>query len=147
MRFLDEQLTLLDTCVEMPEEAIRESGLLLLEAGLIQPGYIDAMIESYRTLGPYFVLAPNIALPHARPEDGVNEACVSFLRLKEPIAFGHSSNDPVRLVFALGASSSQEHLQLLQKMVLLLNVPENINQLVQAKNYSEIKALISEGGE
>lgn len=147
MRFIDEKLTLLDIDLNGPEEAIREAGKLLLQEGLVEASYIDAMIESYHKFGPYFVLAPQIALPHARPEDGVHEACVSFVRLKKPISFGHSNNDPVHLVFALGASSSDEHLQLLQKLILVLNRPENITKLSQARHYDEIEALISKGGE
>lgn len=146
MRFIDQELTLLDLDVKGPEEAIREAGNLLYQQSLIQAKYIDAMVDSYRKFGPYFVLAPNIALPHARPEDGVMEASVSFLRLKKPVRFGHSTNDPVRLVFALGASSSEEHLKLLQRLILLLNHPENIGKLIEAKDYEEIKSLVK-GGE
>ena len=90
---------------ETAEEAIRLAGELLAKAGAAEERYADAMVKSYRERGPYFVLAPHIALPHARAEDGVKEASVSLIRLKKPVVFGHAANDPVQLVFALGGSS------------------------------------------
>lgn len=42
----------------------------LLEAGVIEPAYVKAIVEQHRRLGPYYVLAPGLAMPHARPEEG-----------------------------------------------------------------------------
>lgn len=145
MRFLDEELVSLNVNVPSAEAAIRESGKLLLRAGLVEETYIDAMVASFQNNGPYIVLAPHIAIPHARPEDGVREACISLVKLERPIPFGHSTNDPITLVFALGASSSEEHLTILQKLVTLLTDPQNVERLMIAKQYREIEQMI--GGE
>jgi ascorbate PTS system EIIA or EIIAB component len=142
MKFLEENLVALDAEASTPEEAIRAAGELLVEGGAVHETYVQAMVDSYRKNGPYFVLAPRIALPHARPEDGVNEASVSFVRLKEPIVFGNVANDPVEFVFALGASSSDEHLQILQKLMMLLSNQENIQKLSELTTYQQIKEMI-----
>jgi ascorbate PTS system EIIA or EIIAB component len=142
MKFLEKNLVLLDAPASSPEEAIRIAGKLLVDGDLAEQTYVEAMVESFHKNGPYFVLAPQIALPHARPEDGVKEASVSFVRLKNSVVFGHPANDPVQLVFGLGASSSDEHLQILQKLMQLLGDPENIEKLKVAKNYEEINELI-----
>lgn len=142
MKFLEESLVGINTEVSSPKEAIEAAGKLLLNQGLIEESYIQAMVDSYQKNGAYFVLAPHVALPHARPEDGVKEASVSFVQLKSPIEFGSQSNDPVRLVFALGASSSEEHLQILQKLSQLLGDPVKLEKLTKVKNYQEIKELI-----
>ncbi|WP_284139042.1 PTS sugar transporter subunit IIA [Virgibacillus sp. LDC-1] len=141
MKFLEADLIKVDVVVESAEEAIQEAGNLLLNANLIEKDYVDAMINSYRKNGAYFVLAPQIAIPHARPEDGVNEASVSFVKLKEPINFGNEMNDPVQLVFGLGASNSDEHLALLRKLTTLLNNSNNVDVLRNAKGYEDIKKL------
>ncbi|MDQ0252786.1 PTS system mannitol-specific IIA component/PTS system ascorbate-specific IIA component [Evansella vedderi] len=146
MKFLEESLVALDIEVSQPEEAIREAGKLLLNLELIEQQYIEAMVASFQKNGPYFVLAPKIALPHARPEDGVAEAAVSLIRLNEPVRFGHASNDPVQLVFALAASSSEEHLQVLQKLMQLLGDENNVSKLLSAKSYQEINQLIGGNG-
>lgn len=142
MKFLEESLIQLDVETTSPEESIRAAGSLLVKEKAVEESYVEAMVQSYKKNGPYFVLAPKIALPHARPEDGVNEASVSFIRLKKSVEFGSELNDPVTFVFALGASSSDEHLQILQKLTMLLNDPSNLEKLEKATTYQEIKEMI-----
>lgn len=139
MKFLDESLVALDVDVNTPEEAIKAAGQLLVDADLAEDRYVEAMIQSYHENGPYFVLAPRIALPHSRPEDGVKEACVSLVRLKGDVKFGHKTNDPVRLVFGLGASSGDEHLIVLQKLMDLIGSAHNVEKLLQVECYEELK--------
>ena len=142
MRFLEESLVELDVEVTSSNEAIEAAGALLVNEKAVDQTYVEAMLQSYQKNGPYFVLAPKIALPHARPEDGVKEASVSLVRLKKPIEFGSKLNDPVQFVFALGASSSDEHLQILKKLTILLNNPSNLEQLEKATSYQDIKKII-----
>jgi hypothetical protein len=54
--------------VEAPDwrGAIRVSGQLLVDARIAEPRYVEAMIRIAEELGPYIVIAPHIALPHAR---------------------------------------------------------------------------------
>ncbi len=141
MKFLDESLVALDVDANTPEEAIKAAGKLLVDANLAEDRYVEAMIHSYHENGPYFVLAPHIALPHSRPEDGVKEACVSLVRLKSDVKFGHKTNDPVRLVFGLGASSSDEHLIVLQKLMDLIGNSHNVEKLLQVESYEELKKI------
>jgi PTS system ascorbate-specific IIA component len=47
------------------EEAIKVSSKGLLELGFIEESYVDSMIDSVKEFGPYIVIAPNIAMPHA----------------------------------------------------------------------------------
>lgn len=143
MRFLEKDLIVLDEEVEGANGAIEASGDILVKEGVIEASYIEAMKAAYAKNGPYFVLAPHIAIPHARPEDGVNEASVSLVRLKEPVVFGHEMNDPVQLVFCLGASSNEEHLLLLRKLTTLLNSQANINVLLEG-NKESINQMIEE---
>lgn len=142
MKFLEKNLVALDVAATSAEDAIRTAGQLLVKERLVENRYTEAMVDSYKTNGPYFVLAPQIALPHARPEDGVNEASVSFVRLKDPVVFGNPANDPVTLVFALGASSSEEHLHIIQKLMKLLGDSEKVEALKSVSNYEEINLLI-----
>ncbi|GKW47086.1 PTS sugar transporter subunit IIA [Planococcus sp. NCCP-2050] len=142
MKFLEEKLVALDIPAETPEAAIKAAGDLLVAGNLVESGYVEAMVESYRKNGPYFVLAPQIALPHARPEDGVKEASVAFVRLKDPVVFGSAANDPVSLVFALGASTSDEHLLVMKELVMLLNNPEKVERLKNINSYEELKIVL-----
>jgi PTS system ascorbate-specific IIA component len=56
-------------------------------------------------LGPYAVIAPGIALLHARPDDGVLAPCLALITLSRAVEFGSEQNDPVDLVFALKRST------------------------------------------
>jgi PTS system ascorbate-specific IIA component len=142
MKFLERDLVDLNVDADSPEHAIRAAGQLLADADAVSPAYINAMIQSYRKNGPYFVLAPHLAIPHARPEDGVKEAAISMIRLEKPVVFGHSAHDPVRLVFALGASTSDEHLMLLKRLMQLLSRKDHIDMLLKVQSYQDMLPIL-----
>lgn len=116
--------------LQTKEEVIQKAGELLVEADAIEPRYIQAMKKVMEELGPYCVVAPGIALLHARPEDGVKRACLSLLTLQDPVKFGHSTNDPVDLVFTLGAIDKQGHIEALAKLAVFLS-KEDFLQLLR----------------
>ena len=63
------------------EESIKLASEPLIKSGNIEQSYVDAMIKSINDLGFYIILGEHIAMPHARPESGVNETGVSFLKV------------------------------------------------------------------
>jgi mannitol/fructose-specific phosphotransferase system IIA component (Ntr-type) len=79
--------------------------------------------EAVRAATQLLVDAAAIVLLHARPEDGVRRPCLALLSLMEPVAFGHSVNDPVDLVVAFGAVDKEAHLDALQQLAQLLSDP------------------------
>lgn len=102
------------------QAAIRVACQPLLRSGAIEPRYIDRCIEIVEANGPYMVVAPGVALAHARPEDGVKRLCLSATTLNKPVAFGHPENDPVDLVFAFGSPGPDQHISLLQALAKAL---------------------------
>ncbi|MEZ5088090.1 MAG: PTS sugar transporter subunit IIA [Tessaracoccus sp.] len=90
-------------------EAIRVSGDLLVSSGVAEDSYTEAMIRTVDEHGPYIVITPGFALAHARPDQSVARTGMSFVRLAEPVAFGHKSNDPVTIVMALAAVDDSAH--------------------------------------
>lgn len=142
MKFLNDALIEIDDSSKTAEEAIKSGGSLLVSEGSVKTEYIDAMIQSFQSNGPYFVIAPGIAMPHARPDDGVLESSVSLIKLTHAISFGHTSNDPVNLVFCIGATSGNEHISLLQKLTRLLNSKETTKALMDAESVSQIKSIL-----
>jgi mannitol operon transcriptional antiterminator len=101
------------------QDAVRAAGELLVNAGHVEKRYIEAMIETVKELGPYIVIAPGIALPHARPEEGVISNGMCIITLKNPVEFG-SHNDPVRVVIAFGAVEVESHLKALKELANVL---------------------------
>jgi mannitol/fructose-specific phosphotransferase system IIA component (Ntr-type) len=101
-------------------DVVRKVGRLLVDSGGVEERYIDGMIRTAEDLGPYIVVAPGIAMPHSRPEDGVIHSCMALMTLSEPIEFGNAENDPVRLVFAFGAVDNEQHVEALREMATVL---------------------------
>ena len=52
------------------QEAIDFSMASLLDKNYISENYIQAIKDSTMSNGPYYILAPGVAMPHARPECG-----------------------------------------------------------------------------
>lgn len=123
-------------------EAVRVAGKFLVEAGYIESRYIDAMEKVIREIGPYVVIAPGIVLLHARPEDGVIKPCFGLVTLSNPVAFGHSQNDPVDLIFVLGAIDKNGHIQALQSIANFLGEPLNLEKLRAAGDDESLFAVI-----
>ncbi|MGA9173917.1 MAG: BglG family transcription antiterminator [Thermoactinomyces sp.] len=122
------------------EDAIRLAAKPLIESGSIEERYVTAMIESIYQLGPYVVLAPKVAIPHARPENGVNQLSMSFLRLSEGVLF--PQNKTVHLIFVLAATDNESHLLALAQLSELLTKEEEIERLIQAKTKEEVVGIM-----
>lgn len=123
-------------------EGIHLAGKLLVDIGAISPSYIDAMVKLVEKFGPYIVVAPGIALAHARPEDGVKRMCMSLVRLASPVEFGSEANDPVDLIFAFGVVDRNAHIQVLKDLATFLQHKKATTVLRQCKSTDEVKKLI-----
>jgi PTS system ascorbate-specific IIA component len=131
INLLNEQTVRARMAVSDWEQATEAVGQLLLDAGSIDAGYIPAMKRVLTELGPYAVIAPGIVLLHARPEDGVLSPCLGLITLSPPVEFGHSENDPVDIVLALGATDKKTHINALQQLAMLLG-DENGLELIRS---------------
>jgi mannitol/fructose-specific phosphotransferase system IIA component (Ntr-type) len=129
------------------EEAVRIGGEILVENGFVEPRYVDAMVRTVREMGPYIVIAPGIAMPHARPEDGVKQVCMSLITLKKPVEFGNMDNDPVETVICLGAVDNSTHLKALSDLMNLLNDDIKLNSIRKSKEMRNVLDTIQILGE
>ena len=134
---------LLDVEVKDWEEAVRVSGKLLVKTGFVEERYIDAMIDTVKSMGPYAVIAPGVALPHARPEDGVKKPCMSLVTLKTPVNFGNNGNDPVKLVVAFATIDKNAHVNALRRLARILGDPEKVEALKNAKDKKLVEKIIA----
>lgn len=125
-------------------EAIATAAQPLVDQQAIEPDYVDAMIASVEEFGPYMVLVPHVALAHAKPGGLVHEQCFSILTLKEPVAFHHPDNDPVQVVFCLGAPDKSSHLGALKSFVRVASAPAKVAALVAARTADEVDAILRE---
>lgn len=126
------------------EDVIRHGGQLMVDAGFIEPTYTEAMIDVVRDMGPYIVLAPGFAMPHARPEMGAKQVGTALVTLEKPIDFGSPENDPVSVAVFLCAPNKDEHIQLLTDIATLFEDEEFLDAAVNFESIEDVQAFLAE---
>lgn len=124
------------------QQAVQIALQSLEESGYTTCRYYQSVIENTLEWGPYYVIAPGIAMPHARPEQGVLANGIAITTLESPVCFGHEDCDPVWLVIALSATDANAHLATIQSITTLLDDGELLTRLRQAKTDHELFQLI-----
>lgn len=124
-------------------EAVRTAGELLVATGTSTDEYTDEMIRNVTENGPYIVVAPGFAFAHARPSPAVLHSGMSWVRLAEPVEFGHESNDPVHLVVALAAQDSSEHTAAMAALARILADPGMSEALQDAPTPEAVHRVLS----
>ncbi|HEK2968385.1 TPA: PTS sugar transporter subunit IIA [Proteus mirabilis] len=123
-------------------EAIKIACQPLIDKGCIEPRYVDAIYKSHEQIGPYYVLGPGIAMPHARPEEGVNQLSLALTIIEKGVEFGADENDPVKLLIVLAATDNDSHINAIVKLAELFDNQDDIDTLLQAKSKAEVLAVI-----
>ncbi|WP_258319374.1 PTS sugar transporter subunit IIA, partial [Klebsiella pneumoniae] len=118
-----------------------QSTLSFLDGKSLEP-HIEAILQSHKELGPYYVLAPGLAMPHARPEQGVLRNGLSLLHIKEGVSFGSTENDPVYVVIMLCARSGNEHITMIGELAEIFSDQQKLHRLLNADDSKAIQAVI-----
>ena len=126
------------------EDVIRHGGQLMVDAGFTNPTYTEAMIDVVRDMGPYIVLAPGLAMPHARPEMGAKQVGAALVTLEKPIDFGSPENDPVSVAIFLCAPNKDEHIQLLTDIATLFEDEEFLDAAVNFESIEDVQSFLAE---
>ena len=126
------------------EDVIRHGGQLMVDAGFTDPTYTEAMIDVVRDMGPYIVLAPGLAMPHARPEMGAKQVGAALVTLEKPIDFGSPENDPVSVAIFLCAPNKDEHIQLLTDIATLFEDEEFLDAAVNFESIEGVQSFLAE---
>jgi PTS system ascorbate-specific IIA component len=132
--YLTEKVIRLHVAAGTWQDAVWAAGSLLVADGKCTLGYIAAVDE----MGPYMVLAPGLALAHARPENGVLAMGISLVTLAQPVEFGSEDNDPVSLVIAFGGVDHTSHLGMLASLANFLGDDGRRAALVGAETVAQV---------
>jgi PTS system ascorbate-specific IIA component len=124
------------------KQAIRLSAQPLLAKETMTEAYIDAIFNSHQELGPYYVLAPGLAMPHARPEQGAIKNGLSLLHIKQGVSFDAEENDPVYVVIMLCALSGDEHINMITALADIFSDDARLSALLKASSIEEIQRVI-----
>ncbi|MBG0623369.1 MULTISPECIES: PTS sugar transporter subunit IIA [Enterobacter] len=138
----DTTITLQESVENWPQ-ALELCAKPLLDLQVIGPEYVTAIIQQHHTLGPYYVLAPGLAMPHARPEEGAKGLGLSLLKLKQGVSFGAGEFDPVDVIIMLAAPDKNSHIEMISSLAELFSSDTDMAELHQVNTLEEIKTIIN----
>jgi len=121
------------------DDAIRETGQILVEAGAVEPAYIDSMFDRERSVSTY--MGNYLAIPHGTNEskETIKRSALSVVRYREPIDW---DGNPV--LFALGIAGYQGgHMDILSRIALVFSDTDEVDKLVAAQSAQELYDLLN----
>ena len=125
------------------EDAVKAGAQPLIRDGAIEETYIQSMIDCINKYGPYIVIAPDVAMPHAQGGGvGVNETAIAFMKTRRKVHFSDSPEHDARLFFVLASVNNDAHMDMLQALVEEISDEEFLAKLVEADSMEELKSVI-----
>ncbi|MGP4075973.1 BglG family transcription antiterminator [Halobacillus sp. K22] len=121
------------------EEAVRLSARPLLEQGKVEREYVESMIRRSNE-DPYIVIGSSIAIPHAAPDEGVNEVSMSMLRLKKGVNF--TADYRINLIIVIAAVDKQQHIHALMQLMKLASSEKGKQRIINAGTVQEIYEIL-----
>lgn len=142
-QYLHDKTIQLKTSVSNYQQALEIASVPLLSAGIITTRYLNSILQRHNSLGVYYVLAPGLAMPHARPQEGALAVGLSLLKLQQGVNFGSDDFDPVDIVIMLAAADNHSHIAMLSVLAELFSSDEDMQLLHQATTIEEIQKIIN----
>ncbi|KJC64120.1 PTS sugar transporter subunit IIA [Agreia bicolorata] len=125
-------------------DAVHLAGDALVAGGVTTDAYTERMVQVVEEFGAYIVIAPGLALAHARPGPDVVHDGLAVVTLDEPVAFGHPHNDPVEVVLALAVTSNEGHVTVLADLANVFNDPTATRSIAQAATVGRVRAVLGQ---
>ncbi|SFF86990.1 PTS sugar transporter subunit IIA [Blastococcus tunisiensis] len=120
------------------DDAIREAGQILVDAGAVAPAYVDAMFEREKSVSTY--MGNYLAIPHGTNEakDAIGRSAISVVRYDAPIDW-----DGKEVRFAVGiAGVDNGHLEILGKIAIVFSDADEVDKLLAAGSADELYDLL-----
>jgi len=123
-------------------DAIRQVGQILVDAGFIDPGYVDSLLARERVANTF--PGNGIAIPHGVPKDRdlIKKTGVAVLQVPDGVEW--NPGDRVHLVVGI-AAKSDEHLQILTNLTDVLGNAEEAARLAHTGDPADITRRLSAG--
>jgi PTS system mannitol-specific IIA component len=121
------------------DDAIRQAGALLVQAGAVDPDYVDQMLEREHVVSTF--VGEGIAMPHGTltaKSDVLNEG-LSVLLLGKPVDW---AGQPVTLVIGI-AAHGRRYITLLSQLATALLDDGRATSLREATTAERVRALLA----
>lgn len=121
------------------EDALRQCGAVLVEIGAVEPPYAEAILERERSVSTY--MGEGVAIPHGTDESRVhiNRAALAFLQFPNGVDW----NGQRCTVCIAIASSSDQHIGILQSLAMVLTDPDKSRRLRETGEIAEVLELLA----
>lgn len=123
------------------QQAIDFSMAPLLGHDIIEPRYVAAIKRSTQQNGAYYILTPEVAMPHARPEEGALDTALSITLLPQGVYFSEDS-PRVKVLIGLAAKDADSHINAIRLLSEMFCDDQAIEQLIQARDVQVIKEIV-----
>jgi len=132
----------LGATVSNKEEAIRLAGQLLVDAGHVEVGYIEKMLEREAVLSTF--MGNGIAIPHGTNESKalVKSTGLSIVQIPNGVDYG--DGQVAKLLIGIAASGN-EHVEILTNIAMIISEDENVDQILNATSANEIIEIFEKG--
>lgn len=125
------------------QEAIQLAVQPLIDSGAASSEYYDAIIASTEKYGPYYVLMPGMAMPHAEAGKGVFKNAFALITLTKPVTFSDGKEASVFLTLAATDPSIHTTVAIPQ-IVALFELDNAIDRLLACQNPGEVLEMVEE---
>ena len=119
---------------------IDEAGALLVAAGAVDEGYVEAMHDREATVSTF--MGNGLAIPHGTNEakSSITRSAMSFVRYPGGIDW---NGNPTTFVIGI-AGVGDEHLALLQRVAMTFSDPAQVQRLENATTTDEILEILGD---
>jgi len=143
---ISQDLILVNTEVKSKEEIIQKLGSLLFEQGFVKDSYTQAVLDR-EIVYPTGLKAKvtGVAVPHTDTEH-VNQSAVAVATLKEPVIFNGmgapKTEVSVFIVMMLAVHDEKMVIDILRKVILIIEKEDVLNAILEAKEPATIKEIM-----
>ena len=136
MAIISEDLIKLQATATSKEDAIKKCGQLLVDAGCVEPGYVDGMLARETTMSTY--LGNGVSIPHGEYENRsqIHRTGLSVLQLPEGIEW--EDGEKAYLIIGI-AAQEDEHMGVLANLAEAIEDEETTQELI---NTTDKKVII-----
>jgi PTS system mannitol-specific IIC component len=120
------------------EDAITRAGQLLVDAGAVEPSYVDAMHAREESVSTY--MGNLLAIPHGTNEAKpvIKRTAISFVRYSDGVQW---KNKEVKFVIGI-AAQGDDHLKLLGRIAEVFLDAEQVARLEAATSADEVQQVL-----
>ena len=129
----------LDAVAADRDDAIRQAGAALVEAGAVDPSYVDAMLERENSVSTF--VGEGVAIPHGTlaGKDAVKDDAIVVLRFPDGVDW---DGNPVSVAVGIAAKGNG-HIALLSQLATVLLDPDKAAALREASTADQVYELLA----